>query len=104
MLVQVNQDGSVRIAEDTAERLSRAVEYSLSPFGERITRVEMYLADVNADKGGAADKRCALEARAGNLQPIAVAHRAESLPLAIDGALEKLTHALSHALGDVETH
>jgi hypothetical protein len=104
MLVQVNHDSSVRIAEDTAERLSRVVEDSLSPYGERITRVEMHLADVNADKGGAMDKRCALEARAANLQPIAVTHQAQSLAVAIDGALEKLTHALSHALGKLETH
>jgi ribosome-associated translation inhibitor RaiA len=104
MQVQVNHDNHIRIAEETSERLSQAVEDSLSQFADRITRVEMHLGDVNAGKGGQADKRCMLEARLGSLKPIAVTHQAETLYLAIDGALEKMEHALSHAIGKLETH
>jgi ribosome-associated translation inhibitor RaiA len=103
MQIQVNHDNHVRLVEDTAERLSKAVEDSLAKFADRITRVEMHLGDINAGKGGA-DKRCVLEARIANLQPIAVTHQAETLQLAIDGALDKLDHALSHAIGKLETH
>ena len=104
MQVQVNHDNHLRIASDTAERLSRAVEDSLSQFADRITRVEMHLGDVNAGKGGEGDKRCMLEARIANLQPIVVTHCAESLRLAIDGALERLDHAVRHTIGKLETH
>jgi hypothetical protein len=103
MQVQVNHDNHVRLTGDTAERLSGVVEGALSKFADRITRVEMHLGDVNSGKGGP-DKRCMLEARMSHVQPIAVTHQAESLQLAIDGALEKLDHALSHALGKLETH
>src|SRR3989337_1247384 len=94
MQIQVNHDNHVRLVEETAERLSRTVEDSLAKFADRITRVEMHLGDINAGKGGA-DKRCMLEARMSNLQPIAVSHQAETLQLALHGALDKLDHALS---------
>jgi ribosome-associated translation inhibitor RaiA len=103
MQIQVNHDNHVRLAGDTAQRLSQTVEDSLARFAERITRVEMHLGDLNGGKGGP-DKRCMLEVRMSNLQPIAVTHHAETLQLAIDGALERLDHAISHAIGKRETH
>ena len=45
-----------------------------------------------------------IEARLANLQPSAVTHCAESLQLAIDGALERLEHALGQANGKLESH
>lgn len=104
MQVQVNHDNRVRLTGETAARLSGVVEDALAKFADRITRVEMHLGDMNGGKGGQSDKRCMLEARMSHIQPIAVSHQAESLQLAIDGALEKLDHALSHALGKLETH
>jgi Sigma 54 modulation protein / S30EA ribosomal protein. len=104
MQVLVNHDNHVRIGEDVAERLTRVLESSLSRFADRITRIEMHLGDVNAGKHGASDKRCVLEAHIRNLEPIAVTHQAESLRLAFDGALQKLEHALTHAIGKLATH
>jgi ribosome-associated translation inhibitor RaiA len=104
MQVQVNHDNNVRIGAEVSERLARVLEGSLSQFADRITRVEMHLGDENASKGGASDKRCMLEARIANLAPVAVTHQADSLQLAFEGALEKLEHALSHAVGKMETH
>ncbi|MNR50201.1 hypothetical protein D3C85_1696870 [compost metagenome] len=43
--------------------------------------------------------RCQLEARPKGHQPISVTHKADSLELAIDGAAEKLEHALEHLFG-----
>lgn len=104
MQVQVNHDNHVRIGEDVSERLTRALESSLAQFGDRITRVEMHFADENAGKGGDSDKRCMLEAHLANLTPVAVTYQAESLQLAFEGALKKLKHALSHAVGKHQTH
>jgi ribosome-associated translation inhibitor RaiA len=104
MQVQVNHDNHVRIGEEVSERLKRVLEGSLSQFTDRITRVEMHLGDENAGKAGDSDKRCMLEARIANLAPIAVTHQAESLQLAFEGALEKLEHALNHAVGKLQTH
>ena len=101
MQVQINHDNHVRLGEEVAARWRGVIETSLAQFSERITRIEMHLGDENAGKGGAADKRCMLEARLASMQPIAVSHQADTLQLAFDGALSKLKHALSHALGKV---
>ncbi len=104
MQVQVNHDNHLIIAQDTSERLAREVEDSLTKYAHQITRVEMHLGDVNGGKHGNSDKRCMLEARVDHLQPIAATHQAPSIQLAIDGALKKLDHALSHAIGKLRAH
>jgi ribosome-associated translation inhibitor RaiA len=104
MQVQVNHDNNVRIGEEVADRLTQVLESSLAQFADRITRVEMHLGYQNSGKHGDSDKRCMLEARLANLAPIAVTHQAESLQMAFEGALQKLDHALRHAVGKRETH
>jgi ribosomal subunit interface protein len=104
MQVQINHDNHVRIGADFSERLTRTLESSLSQFGDRLTRVEVHLADENARKNGASDKRCVLEAHLAGLEPIAVTQEAESVQLAFEGALEKLKHALRRALDKLQTH
>ena len=111
MQVQVNHDNHVRIGAEVSQRLTQVLESSLSQFTDRITRIELHLGDENAGKHGDSDKRCMIEARLRNLEPIAVTHQAESLThqaeslqLAFEGALEKLDHALSHAVGKLETY
>ncbi len=104
MQVQVNHGNHVHVGEEVSERLARVIEESLAHFADRITRIEMHLADEKGGKGGAEDKRCTLEARLANHQPIAVTHQAESLQLAMEGALDKLDHALNHAIGKMQTH
>jgi ribosome-associated translation inhibitor RaiA len=104
MLVEVSHDSRIRIDGEFSERLSATLQTTLARFADRITRIECHLADTNASKGGAKDKRCMFEARLNGLQPIAVSHEAETLPLAIDGAMEKLQHAIGHRLGKLSTH
>lgn len=103
MQVHVNHDNHVRLAGDTADRLAQTIEDALAKFADRITTVEMHISDENAGKGGT-DKRCMIEARMSNVQPIAVTHHAETVQLAIDGALERLDRALGRAVGKLETH
>ena len=55
-------------------------------------------------KSGAEDKRCLLEARLAGHQPIAVSHEAATTELALEGALDKLTHSLDGTLGRMGKH
>jgi ribosome-associated translation inhibitor RaiA len=104
MHIQVNHGNHVRLGEDVEQRFADIIRNSLDRYGDRITRVEMHLSDENAGKGGDSDKRCMIEVRMANVQPIAVNHSADSWQLAFDGALEKAERALSHAIGKLETH
>ncbi|GGJ95398.1 HPF/RaiA family ribosome-associated protein [Pseudomonas matsuisoli] len=76
-----------------------AVADRLDRYDEFLSRVEVHVSDENGQKSGAEDKRCQIEARPRNHQPISVTHKAESVDLAVAGAAEKMRHALEHLVG-----
>lgn len=106
MLVQINSDHNITGREEVANEVEEKIRTALDDrFGERLTRVEVHLNDENSDKkGGGSDMRCLLEARPAGLKPIAVSHQAESLHLAVDGALAKFKRALGNAFGKQKTY
>jgi ribosomal subunit interface protein len=99
MQIQINSDHHINPSPELAGHVQALVRDALDRYSDRITRVEVHLNDLNSAKGGSSDKRCLMEARMGGLGPIAVNHEAESLNLAIDGAIEKLERAIGHKLG-----
>lgn len=98
MLVNINTDRNIDGDEDVLARFEEKVRSALDRYSERLTRVEVHLMDENAQKGGA-DKRATVEARAAGMRPVAASHEAEVLEVALDGALDKVRRALSHAAG-----
>lgn len=100
MLVQIRTDRNIAMNEELERRFEDEVRSSLDRYADRLTRVEVYLGDENsAKKSGATDKRCTVEARPAGLRPVAASHQAETVELALDGALAAARRALSHALG-----
>lgn len=99
MHVQVNTDNNVSGSEELTRHVEGVVESALGRFGDRITRVEVHLNDVNAQKAGDDDNRCMMEARLAGLQPISVSHQAATLEQALDGAAKKLQRSLDSTLG-----
>ncbi|MCS4504515.1 hypothetical protein KBTX_01837 [wastewater metagenome] len=70
-------------------------------FGERVTRVETYLKDVNAGKGGV-DTTCTLEAHPSGLNPVVVESQATDAYSATHDAARKLEKALEHRFARAE--
>lgn len=99
MQIQVNSDNHIDNSVRLEEWVRATVSSRLERFEEDLTRIEVHLADENGEKSGADDKRCQMEARPKKHQPISVTHKAESLEQAIEGAAEKLSHALEHLYG-----
>ena len=99
MHVQVNAERSIHVSEQSADEIAVTLRNTLRLFEDEITRIEVHLSDVNADKGGSDDKRCLLEARLAGLRPITVDDQAGTFEQAIDGAAGKLQRALSSTLG-----
>ena len=99
MQIQVNSDNHVQGSKRLEEWVRTTIESTLDRYEEDLTRVEVHLSDENGDKPGPHDLRCQLEARPKGHQPVSVTHKADSLELAIDGAAEKLEHALEHLFG-----
>ncbi|HSR42129.1 MAG TPA: HPF/RaiA family ribosome-associated protein [Longimicrobiales bacterium] len=98
MQVQVNSDGNIEGGDRLVQEVKEMVSRSLERFGNRITRVEVHLSDINAEKGGR-DTRCVMEARVSGLDPVAVDELAEDVQGALRGAVGKLRRALDSRLG-----
>lgn len=99
MQIQVNSDNHIESSIRLEEWVKSTLESTLSRYEEDLTRIEVHLRDENGDKAGPQDKRCQLEARPKGHQPISVTHKAETLNQAVDGAADKLEHALEHLFG-----
>ena len=99
MQVQINTGKNIHAETDLLED---ELLDSLSRFSDQLIRVEVYLSDQNAEKTGADDLRCAMEARLARLKPVAVTHSAASVNEAYSGALQKMTKILDTTLAKVE--
>jgi ribosome-associated translation inhibitor RaiA len=99
MQIQTNTDRNITGSEGLAAHAQAIVEGALARFSDQITRVEIHLSDENAARGGAADKRCLMEARLEGRQPIAVTHQAATVGEALDGAANKLKRAIESTIG-----
>ncbi len=103
MQVLVSSNHSVTAGEDLIAMVESSVTDGLSRFGDRITRVEVHLADDNSGhKIGKTDKYCSMEAHVAGLGPVTVKDHAGSLDVAIEGAIDKLWRALDHQLGRLQ--
>lgn len=103
MQVQVETDNHVEGREKLIEHVEGVIRDAVDRYEDRVTHVEAHLGDVNSsEKSGSSDMRCMFEARVSGVKNIAVKHQAESLHLAIEGAADKLTHALESTFGKLE--
>ncbi len=99
MQIQLNTDNHIEGREALANHVEGVVQKALHRFRDRISRVEVHLADENGAKGGQDDKRCMMEVRLEGRRPTAVSHAAATLDQAIDGAVEKLKRSIESTLG-----
>lgn len=103
MLVNVTTDNNIRGSETLRLHIASLLEDALEKYGDRVTRIEVSLTDENSDKKqGEDDLRCFFEARLAGMQPVTVSCQATSMEVAIDGAVDKLLHALDHRVGKQE--
>jgi hypothetical protein len=100
MQVQVRTDNHVVESAKLTRQVEAVKENAISDFGDRVTRVEVYLSDENSgQKSAENDNRCVMQARLAGLQPIVVSHQGTFLDQAIDGATAKLENILKRMLG-----
>ncbi len=104
MKIQVSTDNTVEGHDELSRQTEAIVERGLERFGDRVTRVEVHLSDVDGAKHSADDKRCLLEARLAGHQPLVVSDQADSLRSATTGATRKLVRTLDSTLGRLSDH
>lgn len=99
MNIQVNTDRNIEGNAGLEKYIESTLTDRLERYKTTLTRIEVHLSDTNAGKTAADDKRCLLEARISNRQPIVVSHNADTIHQAIDGATDKLLRSLDTMVG-----
>ncbi|MFK7604797.1 MULTISPECIES: HPF/RaiA family ribosome-associated protein [unclassified Pseudomonas] len=99
MQTEVFSDKNIAVDVRTQQWVTATVEVTLERHLEDLSRVIVHLTDENGGKSGPKDKRCKMEARPKGHQPIVVTQDADTLTQAVEGAAEKLEHALEHLFG-----
>ncbi|SHF89285.1 Sigma 54 modulation protein / S30EA ribosomal protein [Flavobacterium segetis] len=104
MTVQINTDNNVEGNARLKAYISEELGTALARFEDKITRLEVHLGDENSDKSGTNDKRCLIEARPVNMQPVAVTNFADTTEKAFQGALDKIKKVLETTFEKKKTY
>ncbi len=102
MTIQFNTDNNIEGKERLAAFVNQTIAKELDRFDEYITRIEVYLSDENGDKKGPKDKKCVIEARLRNKQPLAVSTHEETIEKAVSVAISKVKSALNSSVGKLQ--
>ena len=102
MQVQVHTDDHIQGGESLAQWITEEATAKLARFRDQVTRLEVFITDVNAGKSGANDKRCRLEARPAGRQPVSVTGEGDKVADAFSSAITKLLSVLDTDMGRVK--
>jgi len=104
MQFQFNSNSSVMGTENVAERIEAMVRQKLARYEDRLTRVEVHVADDNGSKHGADDKHCTIEARPRGGKPIGVTEKASKVDDAARKAANTIAQRLERHFGKGDKH
>ncbi len=104
MIIQFNTDKTISGENRNQEFFTSQIAEELERYQSEITRIEVHISDENGKKEGLNDIRCLLEARLEGKQPFTVTNQADTIELAVSGAIDKLKSTLETKLGRVRNH
>ncbi|WP_412507181.1 HPF/RaiA family ribosome-associated protein [Roseovarius sp. SYSU LYC5161] len=104
MQFQLNTDANIEGDDRLAEVAEQTVASALGHLTDRLSRIEVHLADVNAAKGGTDDIRCTIEARPEGMQPQTVTHHDATVEAALRGEARKIRSLLDSEFGKLGRH
>jgi ribosomal subunit interface protein len=99
MQIQINSDKNINITDELKEDYKAKTEKRLARFDSFITRIEVHLSDENSEKSGLNDKKCLIEARMENRQPIIVTDTSEAIEKSFSSALNKMRRKMDSIVG-----
>ena len=101
MKVLVNSDNQIKIDEAITGLAQTEVDRALSRFEDRLTRVELYLSDLNGPKEGShlEDKRCVVEARPAGMRRVSTSADAMTVAESSSAAVNKMKRLLETSAG-----
>ena len=104
MTIQINTDKTISGEKRSIDFFTSQIAEALQRFESHITRIEVHLKDENGKKDGFNDVSCLIEARLEGRQPIAITNQANTIDLAVSGAIDKIKTAIETILGRIQKH
>jgi ribosome-associated translation inhibitor RaiA len=104
MIIKINTDKNISGEKRSEDFFTSEIAEALQRFESHITRVEVHLKDENGKKEGFNDISCLIEARLEGRQPIAITNQANTVDLAVSGAIDKIKTAIGSVLGKTQKH
>ena len=105
MQIRINTDNHIEGSSRMEGYFNTVIQEKLKRFEDRITNLEVHLADEKSiEKKGADDKRCTIEAHITGIKPLAVTNHSDTVEKSILGAANKLKALLEHTLDKMQTH
>lgn len=99
MQIIFNTDNRIDGHDGVASESETLLAGRLERFSERLSRVEVHVADLNGPRGGSSDIRCTIEARPNGGKPLAVSAESATLDASIRDASAKLVTLLDREFG-----
>lgn len=99
MHFQFNSENLISGSREIALRVEQNVRARLDRIGSRLTRVEVYVSDVNGPRGGGNYKKCVIEARPIGQPPVSATDQAASIEAAAAGAADKVLAVFDRLVG-----
>ena len=104
MTIQINTDKTLNGEKRSDDFFTSQIAEALQRFESHLTRIEVHLKDENGKKDGFNDISCLIEARLEGRQPIAITNQADTMELAIRGAIDKIKTTIETILGKIQKH
>lgn len=104
MTIQINTDKTITGEKRSIDFFTSQIAEGLQRFESHITRIEVHLKDENGKKDGFNNVSCLIEARLEGRQPIAITNQANTIDLAVSGAIDKIKTAIETILGRIRKH
>ncbi|WP_317898079.1 HPF/RaiA family ribosome-associated protein [Aurantibacillus circumpalustris] len=104
MKIQFNTDKTINGDERNSDYFTVLISEGLKRYSDHITRIEVHVTDENGHKVGIDTIRCLLEARLEGKKPMAVTCQADTIELAVSGAISKLNASLKTIFERLTNH
>ena len=104
MTIEFNTDKTVNGHERNRNYFTSQIEGALRNYQSHIAKIEVHLSDQNGEKKGWNDILCLLEAKIDGRPAVVVSNQANTVELAVTGAIDKLKGSLGTILGRMQNH
>ncbi len=104
MIVKFNTDNHIEGSASMSAHFESLIQDMLQRFDEDITRVEIFVKDVNAGKEGTPDKNCTIEARLKGMEPLSTSAQTDEVHHSVKQAGEKMKAVLNKIYEKRQSH